>query len=231
MTNKRCLGLMAAGLVPLVWAQLLAHQVPNQTPTGWATVRGRVLDSGGRPVTGAKISAFPMDAAVSGGMPRQPVTDQEGRYRLTLPAYPGRTRLCAVKESAGYPDTQGLLFASETDSMPEVSLPADGYLENIDIHLGPPDGVLEGSVVDAITGSPISNARITLHRDTPESMYSTSLPADGHFLLALPPAPIEASVEAPGYRSWRYKDPKTQSNGLVLQSSEDRRITIGLTPR
>jgi len=231
MTNKFCMGLIATGLVPLMWAQLLAQKVPKEKPAGWATVSGRVLDSEGRAVTGARISAFPLDAAVSGGMPRQPVTDREGRYRFTLPAYPGRTRLCAVKESAGYPDTQGLLFASETDSMPEVSLPPDGYVEDIDIRLGRPDGVLEGSVVDAITGSPISNARITLHRNTPESMYFTSLPPDGHVLLALPPVPIEVAVEAPGYRTWRYQDPKNQSNALVLESSENRRIMIGLTLR
>jgi len=203
----------------------------SQTPADRATVTGRVLDADGRPVGGAKISIFPLDVAVSGGMPPQPMTNQDGRYRLVSPAFPGRTRLCAVKESAGYPDTQYLLFASGEESMPEVSLTPGGHLENVDIHLGPPDGTVEGFVIDAGTRAPVSKARITLHRSEPESISSTSLPPDGHFFFALPQAHIDITVTAPSYLPWTYKDPHSAANSLVLRTSEHREITVELTAK
>lgn len=100
----------AAGLP--VWAQATAESV---------TVAGRVLDSEGRPLPDARISIFPMDTATSGPVPWA-ITDSAGRYRLIMPPYRGRIRFCAVKESAGYADTHGLLFSSESDSMPIVSV-------------------------------------------------------------------------------------------------------------
>jgi hypothetical protein len=209
----------------------LIAQTSGQTPAGWSTVTERVLDSEGRPVAGAGVSVFPMDVAASGAVPRRPISDEEGRYRLVSPAYPGRTRLCAVKESAGYPDTQGLLFVSGTETMPEVYLTPGGHLEDVDIRLGPPDGTLEGFVVDNGTGAWVPKARITLHRADREAMYSTSLPPDGHFLFALPPAPIEIKVSAPGYLIWKYKDPRSGAAKVVLDTLDRRTITVELTPK
>jgi hypothetical protein len=209
----------------------LAQSRSDEVPKDWATVTGQVLDSDGRPLAAAKISAFPLDAAMSGAIPRQPVTDQNGRFSYDLPAYPGRTRFCAIKESAGYPDTQGLLFASPGENMPEVSLVSGGHLENVDIHLGAPDGVLAGSVVDGVTGVEVPKARVTLHRSEPESMYSTSLGPDGSFLLALPQAPIEVSVIAPGYLPWKYKDPLTGLDKVLIHSTDRRSIVVTLTPK
>jgi carboxypeptidase family protein len=214
------LGLLISALVTVTRAQI---------PPEWATVTGQVLDSQGLPVPGAKISVFPMDVGVSGGMPGA-TTDDEGRYRLVSPAYPGRTRLCAVKESAGYPDTQSLLFVSGNDTLPEVSLPAGGHVE-LDIHLGAPDGILQGSIIDARTRATVSKARIKLHRDQPESIHSTSVAPDGHFLFALPPAPIDITVVAPGYRTWKYQDSQSKSDKLVLSAPDHRRITVELIPR
>ena len=79
----------------LIGVSLLLGLTPlmrSQTRADWATVTGQVLDSDGRPVPGATISFFPLDIGMSGGMPRQPITDQDGKYRPVSPAYPGRTR-------------------------------------------------------------------------------------------------------------------------------------------
>lgn len=205
-------------------------EILGQAPTSSATLTGRVFESDGSPLPGAKISVFPMDVAISGAMPSGAITDEKGEYKLMIPAYPGRVRLCAVKESAGYPDTQGLLFASGKESMPEVKLSPGDDLSGVDIHLGPPDGVLEGSVVDSRTQVPVRGARINLHRNNPESMYSGTLPPDGHFRFALPPAPIEISVTAPGFLPWRYKDTDNGGNELVLRTSERRTVTVELKP-
>lgn len=214
---------LAVGVIPLM---------RSQTPADWATVTGRVLDSDGRPVSGARISIFPLDVSLSGGMPSQPTTDSDGKYRLRSPAYPGRTRLCAVKESAGYPNLQYALFVSSADgAMPEVSLTSGGHLENVDIHLGHPDGTIEGTVLDATTHAPVSKAQITLHRSDNDSMSSATLPPDGTFFYALPPNPIEITIRAPGYLQWTYKDEHSTANRLVLGSSEHREITIELTAK
>jgi Carboxypeptidase regulatory-like domain len=229
MATSRLLVLAALMQLGLSWL-VLAQAPAVEKFADWATVTGRVVDASGRPVVGARISMMPLDVAVNGGMPREPITNQEGRYRLVSPAYPGRTRLCAVKENAGYPNTQYLLFASGKETMPEVHLTPGGQFDGVDIRLDPPDGTVEGSVVDATTHEPVPKARITLRRSNPESISSSSLPPDGHFFYALPPAPIEISVDAPGYRRWSYRDKTNGANWLVIDTSDHRKITVELRP-
>lgn len=156
----------------------------------------------------------------------------DGRYKLSIPAYPGRVRLCAVKESAGYPDTQGLLFSSPTDNMPEVSLTAGAAVENVDIRLGLPDGVLDTSMIDARSGAPVTKARITWRREDPYSYYSASqyFP-DGHFSFALPPVPIYIAVDAPGYAHWTYEDPITGNPYLLLPANRTKVFVVTLFPQ
>lgn len=100
----------------------------------------------------------------------------------------------------------------------------------MDINLGAPLGILEATVVDANTHAPVPTARVILHRDNPESMYSTTLSPDGKFLFALPPAPIDIVVEAPGYRAWHYSDPQMPAHKIVMDRSDHKVITIELTP-
>ena len=225
---KNFLSLSVVALT-LVGAPLFSE--PAQDAGENAVVVGRVLDELGRPLAGAKISMLPMDVAISGGVPPEPVTDQEGRYRLVAPPY-GRTKLFAYKETAGYPNTRGLLFKSPTPGQSggsEVVLSPGSHL-NVDFHLGAPDGILEISVVDSTTKAPIPKARLTLRRESPPSMYSTSLPSDGRLILALPTAPIDVTVQAPGYEPWRYFDEATASTKLILPASERRTLAIELKP-
>ena len=190
-----------------------------------AIVTGRVLDAESQPVPGAKISIFP-SVAFSGMLPCA-VTGQDGRYRLVSPPY-GEAWLSAVKQDAGYPDTNALLFAPEVDTRPTVVLSPGSRLE-VDIHLGHPYGTFEGSVTDGKTGAVVKNARITMHREKPESMYSATVAQDGHFIFALPAVPIEISISAPGYLPWQFRDAQRGTETLVLQSSDHRVIRVELT--
>jgi 5-hydroxyisourate hydrolase-like protein (transthyretin family) len=191
------------------------------------TVTGRVVDAQGKPVAGAKIEVFPLEVGISGPLPSA-ITDKNGEYRFVSPAF-GKTRLCAVKEEAGYPNTQGLLFVSGKDSRPVVNLTSTTKLEDVNIVLGEPDGIAGGTIMDATTGTPISNARVTLRRlDGVSAIYSTSLPKNGQFLFALPPVPISMTVTAPGYEVWQYKDPHTFASGLVLKNSEHQTMNVEL---
>jgi hypothetical protein len=209
-----------SALFSLLFTLLL---VPWQSSDQLAIVTGRVLDAQGQPVAGAKISVFPM-AAITGGLPYA-VSGEDGHFRLVSPPF-GDTWLCAVKERAGYPDTNALLFAPEVDNRPKVPL-TPGSHQEIDLHLGPPDGVLEGYLVDASTRQAITKGRIEMHRAKPDAMYSATI-ADGHFLFALPFAPIEISITAPGHAPWQYKDAQNGSNKLILSNSEHRVLTIDL---
>lgn len=199
--------------------------VRGQVPQGWAVVTGQVLDAQGKPVIGATLSLFPA-GAFEGGLPYA-VTDVDGRYRLVSLPY-GKAWLCAVKPSAGYPDTNLLLFAPDVDDRPEILLAPNAILTQ-DIHLAPPVGVLEAQVIDAVTREAVPNGRIAMRRAKPQAIHSENIPNDGRFLYALPPAPIEISITAPGYRPWRYAD-KNGQKALVLNSSDHRKLTIELIP-
>jgi len=171
-----------------------------------------------------------LEADVSERLPFA-ITDENGKFRLLSPAF-GKTRLCAVKEEAGYPNTQGLLFVSGKENLQIVNLTSGAQVEDVDIILREPDGIVEGVVTDSTTGRPIPGARITLRRlDGISAFYSTSLPRDGSFQFALPPRPISIAVSAAGYQTWMYRDPQTFALGLVLENSTHRSIRVELTPK
>lgn len=212
-------------LIVLALVALVNVWVRGQVPQGWAVVSGQVLDAQGKPVADAHISLFPA-GAFQGSLPYA-ATDVDGRYQLISPPF-GKAWLCAVKPSAGYPDTNMLLFAPEVDDRPEIFLAPNAVLTQ-DIHLAPPLGILEAQVIDAATKRIVSNGHIAMRRQKPEAIHSENIPKDGHFLYALPPAPIEIFITAPGYRQWKYAD-KNGQNALVLDNSEHRRLTIELIP-
>ena len=208
----------------LFWFAIVSLLSEAQILEKMAEIRGQVVDATGQPLQGANISLFPA-GAFSGGLPFA-VTDEHGRYHLVSPPY-GKAWLSAVKESAGYPDTNALLFAGERDDRPEVFLVPGAHLD-VDIHLGPPDGILKASVIDNKTRDPLSVARLIMRRAEPSAVHSRTIPADGHFLFALPPVSIQISVTAPGYMPWNYIDPHTGSDKLKVSSSDHLTITIPL---
>lgn len=216
--RQRSLIVLALMMLANVW-------VRGQVPQGWAVVSGQVLDAQGKPVADATISLFPA-VPFQGGLPYA-ATNADGRYRLVSPPF-GKVWLCAVKPSAGYPDTNSLLFASEVDDRPEIFLDPNAVLTQ-DIHLARPVGVLEAQVIDTVTKAIVPNAHIAMRRQKPQAIYSENIPKDGHFLYALPSAPIEIYITAPSYRQWKYADQNGQ-NALVLASSERRKLTIELIP-
>ena len=203
---------------------LLAAQVPSD----WVQVSGVVMAGSGQPLAYADISVFPMDVAVSGPLPAAR-TDGKGRYVLRTPAFPGRTRICAFKASAGYPNTQYLLYESRSEHMLELHLQAGVNLQNIDIHLGEPDGVVKFVVTDARTGSPITKARIVMRRmDDKPAASSDSVPSSGEYVVALPAVPIHISISAVGHETWTYRD--DSGTALVLSPRENRTLKVSLTP-
>jgi hypothetical protein len=191
-------------------------------------VSGHVYDSEGHPLVGARVIPFPLEVGMSGPLPFA-VSAADGSYRLTLPAF-GKTRICASKEGAGYPDTTSAIFLSGKENEPVVNLVAETHLHDIDIRLPPPDGSLDLTVTDKSSGLAIPNARITLRRDEdPSVMYATGIGDTGHFYIELPNRPIQIFVTAGGYQDARYKDPITGDQFIKILPHQHKVIAVQLS--
>ena len=191
-------------------------------------IDGRVLDEKGRPLQGARIVPFPLEAAVSGGMPYT-VTDGNGEYRLSSPAY-GKTRITVIKEDAGYPNTSVAVFAPEHDTLPIVMLTEGVHLHDIDIHLPSPDGTVEGRITNAKTGEPIAAARITINAaDNPDILYATGL-RGGTYFYPLPEKKLQITIEASGFKPAHLVDPATGKAYVELRRIDHRKIDVALEP-
>lgn len=194
-----------------------------------ARVSGHVYDAAGNPLVRAQVRVFPLETAFSGGLAGA-ITDSNGFYTFDTPAY-GKTRILVIKEEAGYPNTMGAIFAPDVETLPEVSLTPGAELHDVDIHLGEPDGSIQGKIRDAVSQAPIIGARITLRRASdPEVMYSTNSNRDSTFRFVLPNRPITMTISAPGYSSWTYINAFTGDHFLQLESQDRRKIVVELQP-
>jgi hypothetical protein len=194
-----------------------------------ASVSGHVYDSEGHPLVGALILPFPLEEGTSGLLPFAD-TNSEGAYRLTSPAF-GRTRICASKKGAGYPDTRGAIFVSGKENEPVVDLVVGSQLHDVDIHLPPPDGSVDLAITDKNTGLTIPRARITLRREEdPSIMYATDVENNGHFYVDLPDRPIKIAITAGGYEPWKYEDAVSGNPFVRVMSHEHKTIAVHLSP-
>ncbi len=191
-------------------------------------VTGRVFDAEGHLVPGARVSVW-----------REPLcrnfpeveTEKQGYYRILChPDGPTEAAFSASKQSPEYPTSKFTHLALEREAKAEAMLVPGSHL-TLDFHLGPPDGFLEGYVVDSRTKSGVPNTQITMHRSQTQLQYSSEIPQDGHFVIALPPVPIEITVTAPGYQPWQYKDELEGTDALILPSGKHRMMRIELTPQ
>jgi hypothetical protein len=128
-----------------------------------------------------------------------------------------------------YQDTTGKVFASPEDHFPEVNLVRGPAIEDVDIHLGPPDGLVEGSVIDGDTGSVVRFAQITIRwADEPSVFSSENIPQAGQFGYALPKRPITIEITAPGYRPWTCSDATTKAHFILLEPNARATLNVGL---
>jgi Carboxypeptidase regulatory-like domain len=203
--------------------------VNAQSDISSASISGHVYDSEGHPLQGARVIPFPLERGMSGLLPTAE-SDSEGAYRLNLPAF-GKTRICASKKDAGYPDTSMLIFVSGKENEPEVNVAVGSRLYDVDIHLPDPDGSLDITVTDQNTGLVIPRARITLRREEdPSVMYSTDIGSNGHFHLELPNRPIQIEITAGGYEPSIYKDAISGNLFVKVMAHEHKAIAFHMSP-
>jgi hypothetical protein len=177
-----------------------------------------------------KIVAIPFEVGFTGSL-RTATTDKNGSYSLQSPFFE-KIRVIAYNESAGYPDTTGVLFTNKDEKFQFVEIGPDQSSVVVDIKLPPPDGILSGKVLDSSTGKAILQARITMRwAEDSEVMYSSYVKNDGEFAYALPARAITVEVTAPGYRPWRFTDSKTGSNSIALPLGSKTTVDVNLEPQ
>jgi hypothetical protein len=191
-------------------------------------LEGNVYDEAGNPVGGARIDLLPLQTALEDFMPSA-LTDEHGHFRMTTPTY-GRTRVSASKISAGFPDTNGKLFSSQNDAAPVVNLNGSQPVNEIDIHLGPPDGRIDGVVINKSNGDIVRSAWISMRwTDDPSAIYSGRI-SSGEFQYALPQHAIVLTITAPGFKPWVYINEETKDRFVDIAPGERLAIKAELEP-
>jgi Carboxypeptidase regulatory-like domain len=191
-------------------------------------IHGYVVNSAGQGVSGATVEAIPENLNIS--LVPSTITDGTGGYTIASQV-PGQLRVLAFKESDGYPNTAGLVFTTGDEHFPLIDAMYGQVLNNVDIVLPPPDGVIQGIVRNAKTGSIAAQARITMNWvEKPEVMYSSYLKSDGTFLFALPLRPIAIEITAPGFKAWHYGSGKNDQGFAFLRPGSNTKIDINLEP-
>jgi len=191
------------------------------------TIKGHVTDQQGRKMPGLTVCAMPYATGFRGHLVSA-VTDKDGAFEIRSSVV-GQLQVIAYKDDAGYPDVSGVLFTSGMEHFPVTDVLQGQTLNNLNIVLPPPDGILSGKVRDSITGEAVPQARITLRwAESPDVMYSSYLKSDGSFMFALPPRPITIELSAEGRQPWHYVDPKTGSAYVSLTASSKVNLSITL---
>ena len=218
---KSRFALLAIPFVILVLASYSAGQLAG-------SIRGTVIDEKGLPVSVAQVRVDPMDGRPRADVVRLVETDKGGVFsmdNLDLIRY----KVFAMKEAAGYPNTAFGFYSNHI--FPTVTLTPGAPKAEITLKVGPPSGVMSGSVTDAVTGTPVLAGFLLRRISDPGNWISLSQKAD--YRVLVPPG-VEVSVEvsAPGYKTWYYggsADPMKR-NPIRLDSREELKLDIRLEP-
>jgi carboxypeptidase family protein len=215
----------SALLGTLLNVSLLVAFAAAQQP---GSISGTVVDERGSPVVQAQVRVDPLDGRLRGTPVRMVETDKDGHFimnNLGLMSY----KVFAMKESAGYPDTSGAFYSNNV--FPTVTLTASVPTADITLKVGPPAGVVSGSVTNAVTGAPVLAGFLLRRASDPGYWISMSQKAD--YRVLVPPS-VEVSVEvsAPGYKTWLYGGPSDPLNRppIRLDSGKEMRLDIQLQP-
>lgn len=172
----------------------------------YAEVSGVVVDAGGKPVVGAKVTVKTKNHTGTGA------TDDKGAFTISqLPigqTLKGQTTLddtgaeVDVSVDGMKPGTATLTLQKGGNTVPQIAL--EPVL---------PPGQLRGVVRSLASGKPIANAKVTIE---PGDKTFTS-GADGTFQIDLPPGEYTVIVKAPGLAEQKLPV-KIEQNGVAIKN-------------
>lgn len=213
--------LLATSLSVFLIVAPAAAQLPG-------SISGTVVGERGSPVTQAQVSVDPLDGRPRGSAVRIVETDEHGRFimnNLDLMSY----KVFAMKESEGYPNTAFGFYSNHI--FPTVTLTASMPAADITLRVGPPAGVMSGSVTDVVTGTPVLAGFLLRRISDPDNWISMSQKAD-YRVLVPPSVRVSLEVSAPGYKTWYYGGPSDalKRPPIQLESGTEMKLDIQLQP-
>lgn len=214
--------------VTIVIAACLFFELDAQTPSSSAgklgAIEGKVVDSKGGPIAGARVYAAPLGGAETrpNGKLVYAVSDENGQFLLQSVGA-GTNILMSGKQEEGYCDTLYAPFTENIGALPKIVV-KDGETSRGIVLVLSSCGILEAEVSEQLTGAPIPSAQIHLIReDNPDLDLRTSPDRNGKFKFVLPKIPYTIEVSAPGFKMWR-------KTGIVLGPNENFKLKIELVP-
>lgn len=196
--------LLATTLVLLVAAATFAA-------TG--KISGTVVDKSGSPVKHITVEAVPLDSPPADGIFPHGVSDQRGRFAITVPLdrlSPGeasslRWLLYPYQESRYYPDLVNRFYDTAGERTRIVTLSSAKPQASVQLKLGRRAGALKMEVKNAATGILVRSSRCTLDWAEDPSR-ALKIRVSGGLLTVLLPSNtnLRLTLSSDGYRRWTY---------------------------
>lgn len=199
---------------------------PLQKTAGtFGTVQGRVVDELGKPLSGARVYAEPVEVKDHPmGKLRFATTNDQGEFILEEVA-PGVNVICASKEEDFYPDTGAAALAVDLSALPRVQVEEGKTTPTVTVHLTK-GGKLVGSILDSLNGEPVKNSRIRLSRSDDTRLYTSTGPDErGRFDFVVPSKSFRLQVTAPSYKTWSSDD---HGGPILVQPGTTKELIIQL---
>jgi hypothetical protein len=206
---------------------ILAHPraAPQNIPSGFGAIQGRVVNELGKPLPGAKVYVEPIDPKYAPvGKLRFVITNDDGNF-VVGQAAPGGNFVCASKEEAFYPDTCAAALAADLGALPRVRVEEGKLTGGVTVPLSK-GGKFTGTILDSQSSLPLINSRIRLSRNDDPRLYVSEGPDErGRFEFVIPTKPFKIEISAPGYKTWNSDN---HGGTILVQPGFTKEITIRL---
>jgi len=212
-------------------AQWPSAKVIAQTKNGAGLIDGIVTYENRTPVKNATVYAVPMGRPVSAIMPHAD-TDETGYFAIHIfPSWFGRFAVGAEKLDEDYLNMTNQFYSN--GKFETVTLTSGHRTATVIIRLGPKAGVLQGRVIDAITGAPLKPCVEFRRVLNPNNFLAANGLVKPRYRLLVPPnTGIMMKISLDGYKPWYYPgtSDKLASQPVWLKPAEERNVDIELQP-
>lgn len=199
------------------------------TPPPPYVIGGHVSDAEGESVQGVRVCAHP--SAPSPGVICG-ISNAQGNFVIrSLEA--GKYQLITDKSTDGYMPQHIPFYKQPASEMPEVVLDEQNKAPSVSIVLGPRNGILTGSIVDASNGLPVENASVLLcHTD--DALICSGMSAkntQGKFRIAAPHVMFTLKISADGFEDWHGVGGSDKNDALSVASGSTLDVAAYLKRR
>jgi len=208
----------------------LAVSSPAQTPIDYR-ITGKVFDESNQGVERVRVCAIPAPADyIKLPQVECALSDSQGNFQIRT-GRPSHFRIIAEKSAAGYQSPQYEFYRNPTLAPPpEVTLSETNPTANLSIPLGPKNGALIVTMIDATSNLPVENARISMcqvnnPRICTGGVYKNR---DGLFKVVAPHVQFTLRISAEGYEEWWAPNGLGKSNAISVPSGSQIELSSAL---